>query len=519
MQATEQRLPRTAALQGDRFETPAYWLAALGSLVWIWSSRFVPLQDYPDWLHQARLMAAMLRGELPDAYAWAGAPAPNAICTLVIGALSLVLPIEVAGKLFLSAYAGGFLFAARRLLAHGGAGNGLLLLPLALLFNHALLHGNINYALSLAVFCAASEYVLRERERVSALRLSIYALVLYACHAMTLCAWALLACVVAWQQRREHARALPKVVLALSPALALGLFYTARVARESEIVAGASSLGLQQLGGFVAYKLGTLLQWFSPFAALHPLYEPLRAFMVPLLVLNIACTVVLCWVMGLSLQRSLRAREPIGVVALVLLVAFALAPRALGGLINPGERLLLPAVLLLALAAPALKALRFAPQVLAALFTLQLCYLGAYGSLAAERLERMQVALDEHAAARPFAVITESHFDFGAVPRPSAAPPAWKLLPRHHPFLHHAFTFTGDTRTAPIFETGLFEYRGADRVLSSFVEIELGELPEVLLVVGDPKGSAVIAQRLGGRYVEAASGEGFVLLEAGDTVR
>ncbi len=77
-------------------------LPILGFLLFVFLFPYLPIQDYPDWLHQGLLFNQLVFH--PDTfnnfYSLQGFLPPNAISTLFIGAITTIVPIEIAGKIF-----------------------------------------------------------------------------------------------------------------------------------------------------------------------------------------------------------------------------------------------------------------------------------------------------------------------------------------------------------------------------------------------------------------------------------
>ncbi len=80
-------------------------LPILGFLLFIFLFPYLPIQDYPDWLHQGMLFNQLVFH--PDTfnnfYSLQGFIPPNGISTLLIGLFTLIIPIEIAGKIFVFA--------------------------------------------------------------------------------------------------------------------------------------------------------------------------------------------------------------------------------------------------------------------------------------------------------------------------------------------------------------------------------------------------------------------------------
>jgi hypothetical protein len=125
------------------------------SAAWfIWSNRFQPLPDYPDWVYQGWLFARLLTGHALPGYQVAHYPVPNSTVTIAFGLLDLVFQPEVSGKLLLTLAILLFISGSLYLLTALGRSerNPLLFAPLIFAFNYFLLSGELAYFLGLGFF-------------------------------------------------------------------------------------------------------------------------------------------------------------------------------------------------------------------------------------------------------------------------------------------------------------------------------------------------------------------------------
>jgi hypothetical protein len=162
----------------------------LGGLWFIWSNRFLPLQDYPDWLYQGFLFSRFLIGHAPAQYSIRPYPVPDTALTVIIGLLSVVTAPEVAGKIVLSLFLGSFVLSSIYLLKafNRCERNPLLYLPLILAFNCWFFHGNVAYYFGLSVFFLFCGYVVRRLGNLEAINgIAVYVVftILFFTHLMS----------------------------------------------------------------------------------------------------------------------------------------------------------------------------------------------------------------------------------------------------------------------------------------------------------------------------------------------
>jgi hypothetical protein len=310
------------------------------------------LHDFGEWLYQAQIVKDLLTGEtMGDGFQLAAYPVPNSLATLLLAALSALLPPLWAGKVFLLLLLGGWyvvirVFARRYLPPVGRDGVALVLFALAALSTF-FWYGFISYQLGLLLLAA---FLAINRETTSPCIIATFALALFFAHAMTFLVFGLfIACrlLFNWQW---------KIVAALVPSGLISLWY---LAGRHLADAAVPPVNAQWSGWMEAllYK-----------AAYPAMIGPFRNLLLPdgsgpldqwpLLyrtgaAVNFAVSAGLAVFLVSALWRGMRlhAGETPGKVAnrralattlLLLGLAYAFGPYHFFGLINPGGRLLLP---------------------------------------------------------------------------------------------------------------------------------------------------------------------------------
>lgn len=490
----------------------AYLAVALTSLAAIWLWRFVPFQDAPDWIVQGALFADWMQGRLAPAYVPLAGLAPNCISTLVIGVLALIVPPAAAGKLFLSACVLGHLAAGRLLLTRASQHSPLQWLPLLTVWNHPFINGNISYAFALPVFFVSAWYVLTRMRRVHWLGICAAATALYLCHAIVFaCFVALLGGLAIARPTRALVR---KLALGLAPSLLLGVWYLlARLhdPRRALVVTSAP----KTVGAWLSLKFGTLAKFFGPLHAFQPFDEDLGGFVWPMVGLNTAFFALLVWLV-VDGRRQARTRDVWLVrTALVLVALFFVAPKACAGIINPGERFLLPGLFLLAASARAARVSPWAQRALLAATLAQLSMIAVHGTQAAAHVDDFHTALTRHTPVNGRWAVLHTGDAGRSLGLPPHGASGWRALPRHDPLSRHALLLQRERgRPFSTFETGLFGYRGPVTMASSLNELSgLGPL-DALVLVGEDGDNRALAERLAPRYTAQERGAGYLILEA-----
>jgi hypothetical protein len=493
-----------------RFAPLALLLFALAPLVFGWA--ILPLQDLPDWSFQAELLRRWTSGTLPEDYGTAPFIAPNALSTLLLAAASSVVGPDASARLLSLGAALILPWGATRLLSPADVRAPLAWFPLLFGLSYPLLHGNINSVIGLGVFLAAAAWALDcadGRAVPNWIPAVTVPLLLYLAHGVAYCAWAALALTAGRKVRK-------RLLLAALPSACMALHYAiARSGSGAELLRWSSS----SLGGFLLYKLDTVYKQLAPLSLFDPFFVPSRVLWAAVVV-NYIFVVSALLVCARRVAGALRATTVLPsvrcklVLIAGLLCAFLVAPTGLAGLVNPGERLVLP-VILMALSLPPLPESRsVAPSVwstgLISLLATQLIFVGAQGFLAGPALaDVLEVA--GHARGEVF-LVHESHLHDPSIPSRSKAQWAQGALPRHHPLLRVAlYAAAGRAQTLPIFATGLFECRVQDLLVRDLSALQRGVATRDVVVVGEPTRVAAIASALPGYETLVSTKYGRVL--------
>jgi len=314
----------------------------------IWGHRFPPMQDYPIWLSEGEVFRRCLSGSAGDNFSIVPYPVPNTASTAVIGLLALAMPIESAGKVFLSLAMAIYAAGAYRITTPSpGQQRGILsLTPLAWMLGFPFFHGNINYYLAVGLLLVGGGYLIRRAESLSSARLGpllALSLALFFSHALVLAAWvALLAAYLADRRRRGQWKT---AAWSLAPVAVLWVGYLAgRVVRPMVPLYGPAE-PVASVTLWVKNKITELLYYLCPFGQFH-LSSP-GAWPVALAAANAVALAGLAVLAVAVAWRTSRDKHDRWLLAGcgVYLLGWMVAPLYLGGVSSPGQRLVLPALL------------------------------------------------------------------------------------------------------------------------------------------------------------------------------
>lgn len=322
---------------------------------------FPILHDFPEWMYQGWIFSALLSGDEPavaQSFGLVGYPVPNSISQFGIGLLNYGFSPVVAGKVWLGAYlvfasALWFVVSRHNNNRHDGALH--LLLTMLITLGPGFWNGYINYQLGLLLF-ALYLYATVFRGVSSRLWLFVFSLLIFFSHAIVFAVFLLfhvLSVVFAWNKRRWID------FVALAPSVLLLIWYSMFKLASSDAYS-SQALGLVK---FVQYKAYTMAKQgpFHNFIG-HDGQSLLEGrdvlYQFGFAVNFFVALVLVLWFV--SLGRALLRGEtktqvrfdigrfhwPVILSLFILATGFLLGGKNLFGLVNPGERLLIVALVM-----------------------------------------------------------------------------------------------------------------------------------------------------------------------------
>jgi hypothetical protein len=341
-----------AALRAEA--VPRWWLPAAGLNLAIATALlfapYPPLQDFSEWVYQGALLARLVIGLPVPEISLVTHPVPNSLAQALLALFSLVLPASLVAPVFLLGLLGAGLALALALARRSqpaAAGAFAVVLIVSFFCNATFWNGYVNYQVALLLF--AGWFLLPELRRMAAGAVLAFGLLIFLSHAAVFAAFCLLVWVQALADRR-----LRGAVLGLAPVLVLAGWYALTELREG----AEPPAGFGGLSTFLAYKAYTLAKLgpYHNFVFSQGGDESLRpALYWAGSAANLIYTAGLGGTLALGLWRALRhhslARAP-ALAALLLFAVFLVLPKMVQHVVNPGERLMIPALLVLVLVVP-----------------------------------------------------------------------------------------------------------------------------------------------------------------------
>ncbi len=220
-----------------RLLLPAVLISWLSHIVLIWMFRFVPSNDYPEWLLQAHVLAnyANPAFDYNRWYALLTTPIPNGGFVIPTAMLSMIVPIETAGKLILTSYLLWLPLAIRSFYKSQEQKSGLWVVAVAMLFNILFFNGNMGFLIGVCLLFTSLAYVESRRTRFSTKDSWITALLsalLLLAHAVCFAVFALY-CVLLLFNKRTDARVRRASVVSMGIGAALSAFYAVGVSGQA----------------------------------------------------------------------------------------------------------------------------------------------------------------------------------------------------------------------------------------------------------------------------------------------
>jgi hypothetical protein len=296
-------------------------------LVPIWIVKYPGMVDYPKHLARCYILAHYHDNPVfQQRYVLDRSPLPNLAIDLIVTPLLRILPLLVAGKVFLWLAAALYVFGCSAVgRAATGKPNWLALVCALAFYNSALLYGFVNYVFGVGVFLCAFAFWLRVRDAMTPLRF-------------------LFCCLLSIAAFLAH---LSSVVILGAACVTIALidFFRDRKVRKLIVKLAWLASPLLLMVGFLKRNpvVGTAY-WGSPMEKLIALLAPVRSYDATLDA-GLICVLLLCaWAM---LKGS--KVHSIAVASLVLFALFLITPDYLSSGSAVDARYVVPAYLLLIL--------------------------------------------------------------------------------------------------------------------------------------------------------------------------
>lgn len=323
----------------------------LSSLIFVWSNRFLPLQDYPDWLFQGFIFSELIKSNFVH-FSIAGYPVPNSLSTYFLGLLNFVFSPEISGKIILSAllliFPGSLIYFFKYFEKKKSF---LILLIFALTFNNSFFKGNINFLFGLSFLFVGIAYILRKNfifRNSDIFFISILSIVIFFSHGVIFFLW-LLINLLFYILYYKRGRIL-NYYLSFIPSFILLILYF--INNNISNLPGSNYTEHLSLAGLISFKFHSFIDYFSVFQQFFPFYQFNHNYFVTILsgIENLLLVFLILFILFLLIKKRfiLKSKEFILILfAALLLIVFIASPNYILGVHNPGQRFLFPAVFIL----------------------------------------------------------------------------------------------------------------------------------------------------------------------------
>jgi hypothetical protein len=485
------------------FDRVVFAAFVVNALAYLWSFRFTPFQDYPDWVFQGLLFCKALTGQLLSAYYLLDYPVPNAVSTVVMGLFNFLLSPEASGKLMFSIdiilFAAGSLYM---LSANDIRRNSFLYyLPLLLLINFFFFLGYVNYYFSLGILFFSLGYLIRRQDDPSRIQIPaviLFAVLLYFSHAMSYTVFMLY---LALQSLRNRA-AMKKAFWGVLPSLILVFWYAYHHLQDPKM--GLPRAGNFQKSAFPDFEFA--VQYFSIMCRYYA-FTDMRDTLVQ--VFNIVNHAFCYLVVGLFAYgfvycvKDVRKHWVLSVMIVLSTVAFLFSPRYFVGIVNAGERFLFPALwLILQCLVPHSNALspawNRAGKVLILLFlAVQGVFLYQHSGMVARKTAAIYEDMQKNTGPGEIGLIFESHFAYQGMFQNTFWDKTY--MPQFCPIMRLPYYLDAERYLyTPIFLTGIFGNNKLVPLNNSPLAINRMRdyYPDQIVIIGGKEGNEFIARLL-----------------------
>jgi hypothetical protein len=302
------------------------------------------LADFNDWTYEGVLLRNWLLREFDPVHVLKHYPVPNSAVTLGVAFFALLLPWQIAAKIWLCVVLAVSFFASKHMMhTCRGSAELWLIAPSAVFLNVSWWYGFINFQLGLGWVILISSLLLREEPREWLL--GVLLVITFFTHMIPFAFACLLLLLYAVQTSRF------RMLWQLVPSAALSLWYLIGrfvVAHNADGHSGMINTVRTFSMAFWAYKVNS---WLKSFGFINPgtgdgsvglrlLGAPLFIF---LFVINALLCAAMAWCLAatvISAYREHKKERFLLTAALVFVFFYLVAPGTTLGISDPGSRLL-----------------------------------------------------------------------------------------------------------------------------------------------------------------------------------
>jgi hypothetical protein len=309
----------------------------------LFAFEYAPLQDFSEWIYQAQVFNALLMHGHSELFTIKTYPVPYALSQILMSFMYIFFSPFVTSKIVICIYILSGLFLTRMFISRFDLDESVasLFLLSAFVLNSCFWDGYIGYQIGLAIFVLY--LCLPPQKKTSALFIFAFSVASFFSHGLIYVPFCLVCgmyCVYNWK--------IKSLVLGLLPSIVLLTWYVL----INHASTSAEPIVLNGFVQFFFYKIYTFLK-AGPY---HNFIvngvgdsQRLRALYIFGILVNVSflLALVLCLASAIRSNRLMQfTRNAEMMSALILVVIMLALPATLAGIVNPGERLLYPALIL-----------------------------------------------------------------------------------------------------------------------------------------------------------------------------
>src|ERR1700691_2448965 len=321
----------------------SYAIALILTTIILFFFEYVPLQDYLEWIYQAQVFSALLMHGHSELFTIKTYPVPYALSQLIMSFMCIFFSPIVTSKIVIGIYIVSCLFLTRMVISRFDLDESITSLFLLSVFvlNSCFWDGYIGYQIGLAIFVLY--LCLPLQKKTSALFIFVFSVASFFSHGLIYVPFCLVCgmyCLYNWK--------IKSLALGLLPSVLLLAWYII----QNHASPPADPLVLNGVVQFIFYKIYTFLK-AGPYQnfIINGVGDSQRlkaAYIFGILVnVTFLLALVLCFASAIrsnGLKQFGRSAEMMS--ALILVVIGLVLPAVVYNVVNSGERLLYPALIL-----------------------------------------------------------------------------------------------------------------------------------------------------------------------------
>lgn len=355
---------------------------------------YAPLQDLPEWVYQGYVFNELISGQASREFALKTYPVPYALFQIITSAVLLLFSPMMTSKIVVVLYGLLVLLAIHRFISRAKIDPlaGWVFLVSVVALNSPFWDGYMGYQFGLIVLLF---YLLLSVDaRTEVLPVLLFSVLAFFAHGIIYASILMFIGIYSIYNRRIF-----RCALGLLPSLCLFIWYNVKNESAGEL----HELFPVPSGNIIAYKIYSLLKAAPYHNAIGLDFNSVDYFGSLYLICGLLVDAIFMLSLGVLAyaavtRSSLRAiaLKPEFIIAAILLVISLALPPAILGIVNPGERVMYPALIAFAMAVYAGPELPSAPKV-----TLTAALIAGYGLLALALIPASGLYREKNESYRP----------------------------------------------------------------------------------------------------------------------